>query len=91
MSVKVLIPTPLRPFTDELEVVEIQANSVSELLKRLTDRYQGLQKHLFDETGRFRSFVNVYVNDEDIRSLSQWETPLKETDVVSIIPAIAGG
>jgi adenylyltransferase/sulfurtransferase len=91
MPVKVLIPTPLRPFTDQKEAVEIEGDRVRELLENLTERYRDLQKHLFDDSGKLRSFVNVYVNEDDIRSLDRFETAVKENDVVSIVPSIAGG
>jgi adenylyltransferase/sulfurtransferase len=91
MAVRVQIPTPLRPYTDQKESVDLDAASVEDLLDALIARYPSLQTHLFDETGRLRSFVNIYVNDQDIRALSRQQTPLAEADVVSIVPSIAGG
>ena len=91
MPIKVMIPTPLRGFTDKLEAVELEGKNVAELLANLTEKYQLLRKHLFNDEGKLRSFVNVYVNEEDIRYLSREETPLKDSDVVSIVPSIAGG
>ena len=91
MAVKVHIPTPLRPFTDKLDVVELDGTNVSELLKNLTGRFGGLKQHLFTEDGKLRSFVNVYVNDEDIRYLQKEQTPVNASDTVSIIPSVAGG
>jgi len=91
MPVKVMIPTPLRGFTDKLEAVELEGKTVAELLANLTARYQPLRKHLFNDEGKLRSFVNVYVNEEDIRYLDREATPLKDSDVVSIVPSIAGG
>ncbi len=91
MPVKVLIPTPLRPFTDQKETVEIEGALVRDLLDNLTDRYRDLRKHLFDDSGKLRSFVNVYVNEDDIRSLDRFDTRVSEKDVVSIVPSIAGG
>jgi len=91
MPTKILIPTPLRPFTDKLDAVEMDGTTVGELLQGLTTRYGGLKQHLFTGEGRLRSFVNVYVNDEDIRYLQKEATPLKAGDVVSIIPSVAGG
>ncbi len=91
MAVKVMIPTPLRAYTDKLEAIELEANTVAELLTNLAERYEPLKKHLFNDEGKLRNFVNVYVNDEDIRYLSREETPLKDSDVVSIVPSIAGG
>jgi adenylyltransferase/sulfurtransferase len=91
MSVKVLIPTPLRAYTEKLDTIEIEGNTTGEILKNLTGKYSQLQKHLYDERGNLRSYVNIYVNDEDIRYLQNEDTTLKETDVVSIVPSIAGG
>jgi MoaD family protein len=91
MSVKVHIPTPLRPYTDKLDVVELDGANIRELLQNLTTRFGGLKQHLFTEDGKLRSFVNVYVNDEDIRFLQNLDTPVKDGDEVSIVPAIAGG
>jgi sulfur-carrier protein adenylyltransferase/sulfurtransferase len=91
MPVKVLIPTPLRPYTEEKESVLIEGARVQEILDNLAERYRDLRKHLFDDAGKLRSFVNVYVNEDDIRSLSRFETRVNERDVVSIVPSIAGG
>ena len=91
MSVKVMIPTPLRAYAGKRESVELQASTVGEALASLTSQYQNLKQHLFGEDGRLRSFVNVYVNDEDIRYLQKDQTQLKEGDTVSIVPSIAGG
>src|SRR5437867_1181237 len=91
MAVTVLIPTPLRPFVGGRDAVELEASSVGELLDRLTGQHAELKPHLFATDGRLRSFVNVYVNDRDIRQLAQRETPVRPGDTVSIIPSIAGG
>src|SRR5207253_1790109 len=91
MAVTVLIPTPLRPFVGGRDAVELEAGSVGELLDRLTGQHAELKPHLFATDGRLRSFVNVYVNDRDIRQLAQRETPVRPGDTVSIIPSIAGG
>jgi molybdopterin/thiamine biosynthesis adenylyltransferase/rhodanese-related sulfurtransferase/molybdopterin converting factor small subunit len=91
MSVKIHIPTPLRPYTDKLDVVEIEGATISELLTNLTTRFGGLKQHLYNNEGKMRSFVNVYVNDEDIRYLQKDQTPVKAGDTVSIIPSVAGG
>ena len=91
MAVTVLIPTPLRPFVGGRDAVELEGGSVGELLDRLTGEHAALKAHLFATDGRLRSFVNVYVNDRDIRQLAQRETPVKPGDTVSIIPSIAGG
>jgi adenylyltransferase/sulfurtransferase len=91
MPVKVLIPTPLRPYTDQQASVDIEGKKIDELLGNLIDRYRDLRKHLYDDSGKLRSFVNVYVNENDIRSLQRFETTVSESDVVSIVPSIAGG
>ena len=91
MPIKVHIPTPLRPFTDKLDVVELDGTTIGELMSNLTTKFGGLKQHLFNDEGRLRSFVNVYVNDEDIRYLQKDQTPLKAGDTVSIIPSVAGG
>jgi molybdopterin converting factor small subunit len=91
MAVKVIIPTPLRPYAGKQESVELQAGTVGEALAALTTRFSELKKHLYADDGRLRSFVNVYVNDEDIRYLQKEKTSLREGDTVSIVPSIAGG
>ena len=91
MAVTVLIPTPLRPYVDGRDAVQLEATNVGELLERLAARYEPLKGHLFADDGRLRSFINVYVNDRDIRQLSQHQTPVKPGDTISIIPSIAGG
>ncbi len=85
------IPTPLRPFTDKKESVEVDGKTVGELLADLTKRYDGLRKHLYADDGRLRNFVNVYLNDEDIRYLQREQTPVKPGDSLSIVPSVAGG
>ncbi len=85
------IPTPLRPFTDKKESVEVNGNTVGELLADLTSRHDGLRKHLYADDGRLRNFVNVYLNDEDIRYLEREQTPVKPGDELSIVPSVAGG
>ena len=91
MSVKVMIPTPLRAYTEKQDTIEVEGNTAGEVIKNLTGKYSQLQKHLFDERGNLRSYVNIYINDEDIRYLQNEKTGLKDTDVVSIVPSIAGG
>jgi MoaD family protein len=91
MAVKVIIPTPLRAYTGRKESVDVQAATVGEALSALTTQFGELKKHLFSDDGRLRSFVNVYVNDEDIRYLQKDQTSLREGDTVSIVPSIAGG
>jgi sulfur-carrier protein adenylyltransferase/sulfurtransferase len=85
------IPTPLRPFTDKNESVEVSGGTVGELLADLTKKYAGLRKHLYADDGRLRNFVNVYLNDEDIRYLQKENTPVKPGDSLSIVPSVAGG
>ena len=91
MPTKILIPTPLRPFTDKQDAVEVDGATVGELLADLTTKHAGLKTHLYNDEGKLRSFVNVYVNDEDIRYLQKEQTPVKPGDTVSIIPSVAGG
>ena len=85
------IPTPLRPFTDKKESVEVTGATVGELLADLTKKHEGLKKHLYADDGRLRNFVNVYLNDEDIRYLQKEQTPVKAGDSLSIVPSVAGG
>ena len=91
MLVKVMIPTPLRSYTEKKDCVFVEGSNVKEILGQLTSRYSALTKHLYDDTGRLRNFVNIYVNEDDIRYLQKEQTALTEKDVVSIIPSIAGG
>ena len=88
---KILIPTPLRPYTDKQDAVDATGATVGELLADLTKKHAGLKAHLYNEQGKLRSFVNVYVNDEDIRYLQKEQTPVTANDTVSIIPSVAGG
>jgi len=88
---KILIPTPLRPYTDKQDAVDASGATVGELLADLTRRHSGLKAHLFNDQGKLRSFVNIYVNDEDIRYLQKEQTPVTAGDTVSIIPSVAGG
>lgn len=91
MSVKVRIPTPLRKLTNNEEIVEVNANTVRDAIVQLQSRFPGIKERLLDDDGSVRRFVNVYVNEEDIRFLQDQETPIKSGDEISIIPAIAGG
>lgn len=88
---KILIPTPLRQFAEKKDTVEMPGGTVGEVLSGLTTQYADLRKHLYNDEGKLRSFVNVYVNDEDIRYMEKEATPVKDSDVVSIVPSIAGG
>ena len=91
MATTILIPTPLRPYTDKKDAVEAEGATVGELLADLTTKHAGLKPHLYNDQGKLRSFVNVYVNDDDIRYLQKENTLLKPGDTVSIIPSVAGG
>src|ERR1700704_2311129 len=91
MATKIMIPTPLRPFTDKKDAVEAEGKTVGELLADLTTRHAGLKAHLYNDQGKLRSFVNVYVNDEDIRYLQKEQTPVAADDTGSVIPPVAGG
>ncbi|MEN9205616.1 MAG: MoaD/ThiS family protein [Thermostichales cyanobacterium BF4_bins_65] len=92
MAVTVLIPTPLRPYTDNLEAVELEGETVAAVLQGLIGRYGDLKRHLFTESGQIRNFVNIYLNDEDVRHLERGqETPITGPAVISIVPSIAGG
>jgi molybdopterin synthase sulfur carrier subunit len=91
MPIKVRIPTPLRKLTHNDELVEVQATTVGAAIGELQNRYPGIRERLVDEQGAVRRFVNVYVNEEDIRFLQDQQTPVKDGDEISIVPAIAGG
>ncbi len=88
---KILIPTPLRQFVDNKDAVDIAGASVGEALSALTTQYPDLRKNLYSDEGKLRSFVNVYLNDEDIRYLAKDKTAVKDGDTISIVPSIAGG
>jgi molybdopterin synthase sulfur carrier subunit len=90
MAVKVLIPTPLRQFTQGKDTVEATGNCVQEVLEDLGRQFSGITERML-EGGKVRRFVNLYVNDEDVRYLQNLDTPVKDGDEVSIIPAVAGG
>jgi sulfur-carrier protein len=91
MAKNVRIPTPLRKLTNNEELVEVKAGTIGEAIAELQSRYPGIKERLVDDNGEVRRFVNVYVNEEDIRFLKNQHTPLKDGDEISIIPAIAGG
>ena len=88
---KVIIPTPLRQYAGKQEAIDLQAKTIGELLTELTTQHSDLRRHLYTDDGKLRSFVNVYLNDEDVRYLQKENTPVQENDVVSIVPSIAGG
>src|SRR5262249_47850696 len=85
------IPTALRQYAGGQPSVTVEATQVGEALDKLTAQFPDLRKHIFDANGKLRSFVNVYVNDEDIRYLQKEDTAIKEKDEISIVPSIAGG
>jgi molybdopterin converting factor small subunit len=91
MAVRVIVPTPLRQYAGKQDSVEIEAKTVAEALAGLTAQYGELRRHLFTDDGKIRSFVNIYLNDEDIRYLQKDQTPVRANDVISIVPSIAGG
>ncbi|MEP7259513.1 MAG: MoaD/ThiS family protein [Flavitalea sp.] len=87
----IIIPTPLRKFTNNTARIPINAGTIANVVQELIINFPDLKKHLLDDKGQIRSFVNVFVGDDDIRDLQQEQTQVKEDTVVSIIPAIAGG
>jgi len=87
----VRIPTPLRKLTNELEVVQAAGANIGEVINSLDQAFPGLKERIVDESGNVRRFVNIFVNDEDIRFLEEKATIVKEQDEISIVPAIAGG
>jgi len=91
MAHRILIPTPLRPFAGKQEFVEVEARTVGDALQGLVGQYSDLRRHLYNDDGRLRSFVNIYVNDEDIRHLDREQTQLTAGDTISIVPSVAGG
>ena len=89
--VEIRVPAPLRPHTEGSKVVHGEGANVAEVLDDVGRRFPGFRAGLFDQDGEIRQFVNIYVNDEDIRFLRRLETPVSRGDVVSILPAVAGG
>ncbi|MDR2643672.1 MAG: MoaD/ThiS family protein [Planctomycetaceae bacterium] len=89
--VTIQLPTALRTFTDGLSEIKVEAATVDESLVKLTELYIDLKRHLFDDDGKLRSFVNVFLNDENIRTVDGFVTPVKSGDTIMLIPAIAGG
>jgi len=88
---KILIPTPLRQYAEKNNSVDVSGATVGEALASLTTQFPDLRKNLFNDEGKLRSFVNVYVNDEDIRYLQKDATAVTDADTISIVPSIAGG
>ena len=92
MTIKIIIPTPLRPSVDQQTELNIEfAGSVQQLVEQMISTYPKLKPYLISDDGALRKFINFYVNDVDIRDLEQENTPLKSEDTLSIVPAIAGG
>jgi adenylyltransferase/sulfurtransferase len=88
---KIHIPTPLRQYVGKQSTVEVKANTVAEAMTALVDQHPDLRRHLYNDDGKLRAFVNLYLNDEDIRYLQKEATAIKEGDNISIVPSIAGG
>jgi molybdopterin synthase sulfur carrier subunit len=91
MQATVRVPTPLQKLTKNQAEVKVSSANIRELIEDLEKRFPGIKERICDETGKIRRFINIYVNEEDVRFLQQEETPLKDGDEISIIPAIAGG
>jgi len=91
MSVKVRIPTPLRPLTNDVDVVAGEGGTLGVVIDGLESNYPGIKDRICDDTGEIRRFVNVYINGEDVRFLEGLQSSLKEGDEISIVPAVAGG
>jgi len=87
----VFIPTPLRKFTNNTAKLEVNGNNVSEVVSMLTGNFPELKRHLINADGKIPSFINIFVDDDDIRNLQQEQTVVKENTIISIVPAIAGG
>jgi molybdopterin converting factor small subunit len=90
-EITVLIPTPLREYTDGASEVTAEGETVNDILKNLNDRFDGLEDRIYDDDGEMQDFINVYYNDEDIRHLEGLETSIEDGAELSLIPAVAGG
>ena len=88
---KILIPTPLRSYAGGQSAVEVRAATVGEAVQALLSSHPDLRKHLYNEQGRLRAFVNLYLNEDDVRYLQHEQTPVADGDTLSIVPSIAGG
>ena len=88
---KIHIPTPLRQYAGKQPTVEVNAGTIGDALLNLTTQHPDLRRHLYNDDGKLRAFVNVYLNDEDVRYLQKEATPVNEGDTISIVPSIAGG
>jgi molybdopterin synthase sulfur carrier subunit len=91
MGISIQIPTPLRPYTRDEGEVDVDGDTVGEAMMSLVGTHTSLQPHLYGDDGKLRSFVNLFLNDEDVRYMQQEETPVKDGDTLTIIPSIAGG
>lgn len=91
MSISIQIPTPLRAFTGEAGEIAADGSTVGEAMRDLVRRHTALEPHLYGADGKLRNFVNLFLNDEDVRYMQQENTPVSEGDTLSIIPSIAGG
>jgi len=91
MQATVRVPTPLQKLTQNQGEVKVSGANIKELIEDLEKKFPGIKERICDEAGKIRRFINIYVNEEDVRFLQQEETPLKDGDEISIIPAIAGG
>jgi len=87
----IIIPTPLRKFTNNTAKLNVQGKTIAQTVDELTVNFPDLKKHLLDDTGQIRSFVNIFVGNDDIRDLQRGDTVVKQDSVISIVPAIAGG
>src|ERR1700758_2433797 len=88
---KIFIPTPLRQYAGKQDAVEVHASTVNDALSKLTSTHPDLKRHLYTDDGKLRAFVNLYLNDEDVRYLQKEATEVKDGDNISIVPSIAGG
>ena len=88
---KILIPTPLRQYAGKQSAVDVSASTVGEALQALLHSHPELRKHLYNDQGRLRAFVNLYLNEDDVRYLQHEQTPVSDADTLSIVPSIAGG
>ena len=91
MKVKVRIPTPLRKFTEGMAEVQAEGSNISEIIEDLERNFPGIKEKLYDDRGALRKFLNIYLNDEDIRFMDNLNTEVRDGDMISLVPAIAGG
>ena len=91
MSLKVVIPTPLRKFTSGVDLVEVEAGTVQQVLDKLDSKYPGFRSSVCDESGSLRRFINIYLDGEDVRFLENLSTPAGDGSEIAIVPAISGG